>query len=211
MSAPESPTPPTEPWPPGSKDTLPPNIPPAASTAISTSPLSPRKSGRGKLTGLIVITIVVPLIVGIALGVVLDAKVIAPHFNKQTTLIHTLSNIGGNPLFSAHVNGEPLIPPAPFKFLEAQAQDNGQAMWNELSPSEQQALAAQGGSPQQLTALLKKQGKIDVRQITFAGGAMLNDGREACIFIVTADVNGALRQAPYYFTVDTNGKIDEFH
>lgn len=209
MSAPESPTPSTEPWPPDSKDTLPPNIPLTASTTIPTPP--PRKSSRGKLIGLIIISIVVPLILGIAIGAVLGVKVIAPHFNKQTPLIHSLSNIGGNPLFSARVNGEPPIPQAPFKFLEAQAQDNGQTMWNLLSPTEQQALAAQGGSAQQLTALLKTQGKIDVRQITFAGGAMLNDGREACVFIVTADVNGALRQAPYYFTVDTNGKIDEFH
>jgi hypothetical protein len=39
----------------------------------------------------------------------------------------------------------------------------------------------------------------------------MNDGREATMFVVTADVNGALRQVPYYFTVDTQGKIDEVH
>ncbi|MCL4545747.1 MAG: hypothetical protein M1118_14325 [Chloroflexi bacterium] len=207
MSSVEPPTQSTGIWPPESKDTLPPNIP-VTEQPVPPMPAKPRR--RFRYAALFVVMVIVLLVGGVAGGVV-GVNVIAPRLTGQNLLIHTLTDIGGNPLFDARVQGEPPVPQAPFIFLEAQAAGDGQAMWNQLSPSEQQALSSQGGSPTKLTSLLQQQGKIDVKEITFVGGAMLSDGREACVFVVTANVNGALRQAPYYFTVDTNGKIDEFH
>lgn len=125
--------------------------------------------------------------------------------------IRTASNVGGDPLLSARVETSPPVPRAPVIYLEAQAKGDGQTAWNELSAAAQQQIAAQGGSAAALTQELKQSPLPPVKQITFVGGSVMGDGREATMFVVTADVNGALRQVPYYFTVDTQGKIDEVH
>jgi hypothetical protein len=125
--------------------------------------------------------------------------------------IQTAVSIDGDPLLSARVETSPPIPKAPVLYLEAQAKGDGQTAWNELSAAAQSQIAQQGGSAAALTAELKQSPLPPVKQITFVGGSVMNDGREATMFVVTADVNGALRQVPYYFTVDTQGKIDEVH
>ena len=125
--------------------------------------------------------------------------------------IQTAVNINGDPLLSARVETSPAIPRAPVLYLEAQAKGDGQTAWNELSAAAQSQIAQQGGSAAALTAELQQSPLPPVKQITFVGGSVMNDGREATMFVVTADVNGALRQVPYYFTVDTQGKIDEVH
>jgi hypothetical protein len=114
-------------------------------------------------------------------------------------------------LLSARVEASPPVPRAPVIYLEAQAKGDGQTAWNELSAAAQQQIAAQGGSAAALTQELQQSPLPPVKQITFVGGSVMGDGREATMFVVTADVNGALRQVPYYFTVDTQGKIDEVH
>ncbi len=125
--------------------------------------------------------------------------------------IRALSSVGGDPLLSARIQTSPPVPKAPVLYLEAQAKGDGQTAWNELSPAAQQQIAQQGGSAAALTQALQQSPLPPVKQITFVGGSVMGDGREATIFVVTADVNGALRQVPYYFTVDTQGKIDEVH
>ena len=125
--------------------------------------------------------------------------------------IRAASNVGGDPLLSARVETSPPVPRAPVVYLEAQAKGDGQTAWNELSAAAQQQIAAQGGSAAALTQELQQSPLPPVKQITFVGGSVMGDGREATMFVVTADVNGALRQVPYYFTVDTQGKIDEVH
>lgn len=125
--------------------------------------------------------------------------------------IRAASSVGGDPLLSARVEASPPVPRAPVIYLEAQAKGDGQTAWNELSAAAQQQIAAQGGSAAALTQELQQSPLPPVKQITFVGGSVMGDGREATMFVVTADVNGALRQVPYYFTVDTQGKIDEVH
>ena len=125
--------------------------------------------------------------------------------------IRTAANVGGDPLLSARIETAPPVPRAPVIYLEAQAKGDGQAAWNELSAAAQQQIAAQGGSAAALTQELQQSPLPPVKQITFVGGSVMGDGREATIYVVTADVNGALRQVPYYFTVDPQGKIDEVH
>jgi hypothetical protein len=114
-------------------------------------------------------------------------------------------------LLNAAVDPAPPVPAAPVRYLEAQAKGDGQTMWTLLSAAAQQQLSANGGSPQALTQMLQSNPRPALKQITFVGGSQMGDGREATIFVVTADVNGQLRQAPYYFTVNTEGKIDEVH
>lgn len=125
--------------------------------------------------------------------------------------IRALANVGGDPLLSARVESSPPVPRAPVLYLEAQAKGDGQTAWNELSGAAQQQISQQGGSAAALTQALQQSPLPPVKQITFVGGSVMSDGREATMFVVTADVNGALRQVPYYFTVDTQGKIDEVH
>lgn len=127
------------------------------------------------------------------------------------TSIRSAANVGGDPLLSARVEASPLVPRAPVLYLEAQAKGDGQTAWNELSAAAQQQITQNGGSAAALTQALQQSPLPPVKQITFVGGSTMSDGREATMFVVTADVNGALRQVPYYFTVDTQGKIDEVH
>ena len=125
--------------------------------------------------------------------------------------IRAASDVGGDPLLSARIQTRPPVPKAPVLYLEAQAKGDGQTAWNLLSLTAQQQITQQGGSAAALTQALQQSPLPPVKQITFVGGSVMGDGREATIFVVTADVNGALRQVPYYFTVDTQGKIDEVH
>jgi hypothetical protein len=122
-----------------------------------------------------------------------------------------MKNVNGDSMVSANVNGRPPIPTAPIRFLEAQAKGDGTGMWNELSTDFQQQLAQQGGSADALTQALHQGPLPDVQQITFVGGSVLAGGDEACIFVVTANVNDTESQVPWYFTVDPTGKIIEFH
>jgi hypothetical protein len=83
--------------------------------------------------------------------------------------------------------------------LEDQARGDGQAAWDELSVAAQQHIAQQGGSAISLTQELQRSPLPPILQITFAGGSTMIDGREAAVFIVTANVADTQRQVPYYF------------
>ena len=196
-------------WLEGRRDILPANLPtmlapPGAPPTAAGAPAPARRRPRpwSLLVGL-------PLVALLFFG--LGTVVSARFLRSAAGGIQTGSNIGGDPLLSAHVEATPNLPPAPVHFLEALAKGDGQAMWQELSAASQQQITQNGGSPQALAQALQQGGHPDVTQITFAGGSTLPDGREAAIFVVTANVNGALRAIPYYFTVNTEGKIDEFH
>jgi hypothetical protein len=52
---------------------------------------------------------------------------------------------------------------------------------------------------------------MQIKSITYVAGSRLNDGRVATIFAITFSVNGSDTELPYYFTVNTDGLIDEFH
>lgn len=205
------------------RDILPANTPspvaepkPAAPPPEATPPRRPRRWSL--ILGLPLLIIIVLVVVGlVASGGSLTSRLAASlpgSAGASATAgpgIQTAANIGGDPLLSARVETSPPVPRAPVLYLEAQAKGDGQTAWNELSQAAQQQIAQQGGSAAALTAELQQSPLPPVKQITFVGGSVMNDGREATMFVVTADVNGALRQVPYYFTVDTQGKIDEVH
>lgn len=194
------------------RDILPSNIPTAQSPALTPEQPSNGQAPRRKprrwslIVGLPVVAIVF-LVVGFFVGTNLTGGSGA----GSAAGMRTLSNVGGDPLVSAQVDPTPPIPKAPVLFLEAQAKADGQAMWDQLAPEAQQAITQGGGSPEALTAALQKNPLPTLRQITFVAGYQMNDGREATIYVVTADVNGSRQQVPFFFTVDTNGKIDEYH
>ena len=189
-------------WASNRQDILPANIltgPPAAPSA--------RRPRRGRA----IARMLAVGLAGLVLGVILGLRVGMPLVVGRGGAVHTLATVNGDPLVNARVVGEPPIPQAPIAYLEAQAKGNGQAMWALYSPQAQQLLTKAGGGPQQLTQALQANPMPPVKQITFAGGVLLNDGREATVFVVTADAGGALEQVPYYFTVNANGQIDEAH
>jgi hypothetical protein len=206
------------------RDILPPNFPhQAPPTAPPPAPAlgAPRRPRPWSLI------LGVPLLVIIVLGVAwvvtssgsahggllagLPGRAPAAATATDGSSVRTATDVGGDPLLSARVETSPLVPRAPVLYLEAQAKGDGQTAWNELSAAAQQQITQNGGSAAALTQALQQSPLPPVKQITFAGGSTMNDGREATIFVVTADVNGTLRQVPYYFTVDTQGKIDEVH
>jgi hypothetical protein len=109
------------------------------------------------------------------------------------------NTIDGDPLVSARLEGNPPVPMAAAQYLEDQARGDGQAAWDELSVAAQQQIAQQGGSAIALTQELQRSPLPPILQITFAGGSTMIDGREAAVFIVTANVADTQRQVPYYF------------
>jgi hypothetical protein len=109
------------------------------------------------------------------------------------------NTIDGDPLVSARLEGNPPVPMAAVQYLEDQARGDGQAAWDELSVAAQQQIAQQGGSAVALTQELQRSPLPPILQITFAGGSTMIDGREAAVFIVTANVADTQRQVPYYF------------
>lgn len=193
-------------WDGTSHDILPANIPPGPRDAGGSVPPARRPRRRGRIVSWFVVGLV-----GIGLGVAVGLRFGLPLVVARGGAVHTLTNVFGDPLVNARVIGEPPIPKAPVAYLEAQAKGDAQAMWALYSPTAQQLLTKAGEGPQQLTQALQAHPLPPIKQITFAGGVVLSDGREATIFVVTADVNGVLEQAPYYFTVNANGQIDEAH
>jgi hypothetical protein len=192
-------------WASAGQDILPANILTGPASAVSPPPARRRRHGRA-IAGVLAVGLA-----GLVLGVILGLRVGMPLVVGRGGAVHTLTTVNGDPLVNARVVGEPPIPQAPIAYLEAQAKGNGQAMWALYSPQAQQLLTKEGGGPQQLTQILRAHPLPAIKQITFAGGVLLNDGREATVFVVTANVNGALTQVPYYFTVNANGQIDEAH
>jgi hypothetical protein len=207
------------------RDILPANIPQQSAPIPPPAPptSAPQRPGSHPRPWSLIIGVPVLIIVCLAIGAaVLSARTgqggILTGLGARATAtptagstIHTAADIGGDPLLGARLETSPPIPRAPVLYLEAQAKGDGQTAWDELSAGAQQQLAQQGGSAAALTQALKQSPLPPLKQITFVGGSTMSDGREATIFVVTADVNGALRQVPYYFTVDTAGKIDEVH
>ncbi|HEY8742576.1 MAG TPA: hypothetical protein VIU62_05730 [Chloroflexota bacterium] len=204
------------------RDILPPNIPNQAGQQFVPAPEPVVRARRPKPWSLI---LGVPLLIIVVLAA---AWMIGSGGGARSSLlaglpghaaatatadpgIRAASNVGGDPLLSARIESSPPVPKAPVVYLEAQAKGDGQTAWNELSTGAQQQITQQGGSAAALTQALQQSPLPPVKQITFVGGSVMGDGREATIFVVTADVNGALQQVPYYFTVDTQGKIDEVH
>jgi len=197
-------------------DILPSNIPgaKAAETLFENkpaAPVEPPKRRRRRWSVLVGLPFVAILLVAIGLVVRLHFASPAQLSASGSGQVHTMTNVGGDPLVSAAVDASPQIPIAPVHFLEAQAKGDGQTMWDLLSPAAQAQLSSQGGSADALTKGLQGGPLPTVKQITFAGGSQMSDGRWATIYILTADLNGQIRQVPYYFTVNTDGKIDEFH
>jgi len=198
-------------------DILPSNIPgaKAAETLLQNQPVAvvePPKRRRRRWS--VIVGLPVVAILFLAIGLVAGHYFLASPAQLSASgggQVHTMTNVGGDPLVSAAVDASPQIPIAPVHFLEAQAKGDGQAMWNLLSPAAQAQLSSQGGSADALTKGLQGGPLPTVKQITFAGGSQMSDGRWATIYILTADLNGQIRQVPYYFTVNTDGKIDEFH
>jgi hypothetical protein len=218
MSTADRPTPAQEGSPEGTwlegKDILPANLP--TQPADLDRPVGPPRK-RPRPWSLIVglpLLIIVCLALGVFGGLRLGSMLSGGNgamFSGGQGGIATANDINGDPLLSARVESEPALPQAPVRYLEAQAKLDGQTMWDQLSPSAQQQFSSQGGSAQAFTQALQQGPHPDVKQITFVGGSTMGDGREAAIFVVTADVNGTLRQVPYFFTVNTDGKIDEVH
>lgn len=220
MAAPEQPAPDDRgTWLEG-RDILPANLP-QQGVPFTPPGVAPPKQRRPRRWSLIV---GLPLVI---LGVLAVAAVMSSHVlgvigpggsapsaavqSNASASIRVMTSIGGDPLVSAQVDPTPPIPKSPVAYLEAQAKGDGQTAWDQLSAIAQQQLAQQGGSAAALTQDLQQNPLPPLKQITFVGGSVMTDGREAAIFVVTVDVNGALRQVPYYFTVDTQGKIDEVH
>lgn len=196
------------------KDILPANLPTQPADLDRPSG-KPRK--RAKPWSLIIglpIVVIICLALGVYGGLRLSTMLTGGSsglFSGSKGGIATANNVNGDPLLSARVESEPALPEAPVHYLEAQAKGDGQTMWDQLSPGAQQQFTSQGGSADAFTKALQQGPRPDLKQITFVGGSTMGDGREAAVFVVTADINGSLQQVPYYFTVDVNGKIDEVH
>lgn len=196
------------------KDILPANLP--SQPADLDRPVGkPRK--RAKPWSLIIglpVVIIICLAIGVYGGLRLSTMLTGGGggpFSGSQGGVATANKVNGDPLLSARVESEPALPESPVHYLEAQAKGDGQVMWDQLSPTAQQQFSTNGVSPQAITQQLQQGPRPNLKQITFVGGSTMGDGREAAVFVVTADINGSLQQVPYYFTVDVNGKIDEVH
>lgn len=196
------------------KDILPANLPTQPSD-LDRPVGPPRKRARpwSLIVGLPLV-IIVCLALGVVGGLRLSTMLTGASggaFSSGQGGVATANNVNGDPLLSARVESVPTLPQAPVRYLEAQAKGDGQTMWNQLSSNAQQQFSSSGGSAQAFTQALQQGPRPDVKQITFVGGSTMGNGREAAIFVVTADINGSLEQVPYFFTVNTDGKIDEVH
>ncbi len=213
------------------RDILPPNLPRQEAPTSPSQPqfqhFTPAPVQRGPrrwslLIGIPVIVLVV-LVAGIAISgsllgrglhIGLPSTAAAPANASVPTGASadavTETKLFNDPLVDEHIVTNIPAPKAPVSFIEAWTKQDSQTMWGELSPGAQQQFQQAGASATNF-AQIPFGPSMQIKSITYVAGSRLNDGRVATIFAITFSVNGSDTELPYYFTVNTDGLIDEFH